>query len=455
MTSAMKLKPLDSITLEHTDFRYSDDLLNLSLILDIKNPCSTLFTNFDRKKVDKCNENYITALNVLENCNFGLNKSQNYQDTPRLTYRIPITNLNTLTVNENESLIINQHSHKVLWDLKQQPQALDQLIEKVDILHINKPRTPNERLLTQVYTKIFSEWIFLLKTLNNMLFDRQLPNELNRLAKQQIWPESLEDEITVESCYKNKTGVNTEIMINFTVPIINRDVSISEVIPFDHYVRIENNLCWYHYVGPHLVLTDKSNGCVKDLQMKTVRSSIIKSTSCQDGDQISYEDHWMVKECVEKPSAHYSKLQVKMLTRGTGIYCFPFDIVIDGKQQKCPTFPFILNENVKFKFREFIKGIERQNEQTDAVDQSTNLNLHEIITRENNDSLSASEPKETKTDRLPRASRIAVIVVLCSVTSLLVGLQLVKLLPAAWIRENLYHFYFTTSITPSGGRVPR
>jgi len=169
---------------------------------------------------------------------------------------------------------------------------------------------------------------------------------------------------------ENKTMV---LYLDFSLPKISEQVEILKVLPisfYDHRTVNENDttVCWNTYTGPGYVLHNKTNNCVTGLHEDRVYQLAVRSQTCSSQrDELSSEesgkDLWKTESCSPAAPRNESRIQIYDINGVHKIYCYPFEIKIEGATLQCPNGSFALEGHANYK----ISGIIHSGEFVDRT----------------------------------------------------------------------------------------
>ena len=139
-----------------------------------------------------------------------------------------------------------------------------------------------------------------------------------------------------------------------TFPHIHKDIEILEVIPMDFYnsksSKNGTEYCWNKYIGPHKLLQNKTDGCLDKLDERRVYNKAVRAQTCVGPKYpLNENEAWEKDECTLQPSCNQTRIQIIELEGAHKIYCYPFNIEIEGELQPCPITPFLLDGHKNYK----------------------------------------------------------------------------------------------------------
>lgn len=136
---------------------------------------------------------------------------------------------------------------------------------------------------------------------------------------------------------------NQKIVLSFTAPLINDDITIFRQEAFQPFVNLSSKATQVKYSGPPFGIYNKTNNCTKGLW--EVPTSTFVPASCLDSNfsDPTFQDSMIVNNT--------EKVRIKIIkTPDTSfIYCFFNNITIDEKTYAYPPTPFKLPSSQSFK----------------------------------------------------------------------------------------------------------
>ena len=144
------------------------------------------------------------------------------------------------------------------------------------------------------------------------------------------------------------------LYLDMTLPIIDKNVEILEVTPMEFYNSkpAENGTeyCWNAYVGPHRLLQNKTDGCLDKLDERRFHNIAVRAQTCVSPKYpLADNEAWGNEECVSQLPCNQTRIQIVELEGAHKIYCYPFNIEIEGESQPCPILPFLLEGHLNYK----------------------------------------------------------------------------------------------------------
>jgi hypothetical protein len=161
--------------------------------------------------------------------------------------------------------------------------------------------------------------------------------------------------------------INRSVVVNldFILPVVDENVEIYSVLSMGHYTTnpvisattgvIEGGeTCWSRYVGPRHVLFNKTNGCTEALDEDRTYNHAVRAQMCLDPmstfhNATNTSTSWLQEDCKLKEEMLDKRVQIHEIDGVHKIYCYPFNIEIEGEVKSCPNSAFILAAHSNYK----------------------------------------------------------------------------------------------------------
>jgi hypothetical protein len=141
------------------------------------------------------------------------------------------------------------------------------------------------------------------------------------------------------------------VTLDFTVPIIDTDVEVLEVVSFKFWNQTsDQELCRMKYAGLRYVLVNQTNNCYMNVDTDWINYSTLEGHPClvdkQDQPR-SIELHdlkqpFHAEICKTNFTPDTTDIQVKRLNGFMRVYCFGHQITLKRRNETCPQFVFEL-----------------------------------------------------------------------------------------------------------------
>jgi hypothetical protein len=223
--------------------------------------------------------------------------------------------------------------------------------------------------LVKTYMQWFNSQEKLLVDINQAAAQRKIPaslkkmlNSTQELDRQANWSTLIECSYRLE----NKSMV---LDLDFILPVIDDNVEILSVVPMNHYTftnvtdvseainipveSVDIEACWEEYYGPHYVLHNKTNGCYLKLDEAAVFKNAVRAQMCLESKNelhfpANRSEYWRQLECMKDATRIENRIQIHEIDGVHKIYCYPYEIEIEGEKQPCPRSPFILEAHATY-----------------------------------------------------------------------------------------------------------
>ena len=106
--------------------------------------------------------------------------------------------------------------------------------------------------------------------------------------------------------------------------------------------------CWNNYIGPLKILQNKTDGCLVKLDDRRALNGAVRAQNCIGSKYPLGEDTWERESCTNEAPRDSDRIQINDLDGLHKIYCFPFNINIEGESEPCPIAPFVLPGHVSY-----------------------------------------------------------------------------------------------------------
>lgn len=141
--------------------------------------------------------------------------------------------------------------------------------------------------LVKTYMKHFEAQEKLLQEINYSASKRRIPNSLNKVLNSTSWHESASNWSTLYECNYRLENRSLVLDLDFSMPIIDEEIEILNVVPTNHYNFTTTNegddqACWMEYKGPPQIMVNKTISCVTAVDEKRVYQKAIRAQTCSE-----------------------------------------------------------------------------------------------------------------------------------------------------------------------------
>ncbi|CAA2962421.1 Hypothetical predicted protein [Olea europaea subsp. europaea] len=170
---------------------------------------------------------------------------------------------------------------------------------------------------------------------------------IRKMANVTLWEEPASEWSYLKGCSYKREEDSLALRLHFNMPRVNKLIKIMEAVPLNFYnVSTEQDksaICWYKYNGPKHVLVNTTNGCKTEIAEFSLEGSV-RGQYCSGKEDEMRDDItlWKRDVCQEKVHPRKDHIQDKELNGMHKIYCYPYNISIEGAHQPCPEYPFEL-----------------------------------------------------------------------------------------------------------------
>ncbi|CAL8134718.1 unnamed protein product [Orchesella dallaii] len=153
------------------------------------------------------------------------------------------------------------------------------------------------------------------------------------------------------SCQLSSNMKNVDM--EYSLPVINRNLSIMEVDPFDLMLKKRNQTCRLKYVGPRLAIMSSTEDCIYAVQTEKApvgKLPLSSSLSCKPHLSFKKDDNMYRTETCKKSEEgdEHDYARVKVFDNKYFVYC-PNGVYFLGKREvKCPNYVFTLPLSATF-----------------------------------------------------------------------------------------------------------
>jgi len=143
-----------------------------------------------------------------------------------------------------------------------------------------------------------------------------------------------------------------EVTLEFSVPIVNINLTRLEADPFDLMVKKQNNTCSQKSTGPLYTVLSLHEDCIYETIMENPKGRIALASSLRCKNTTSFqteESHFRTEEC--KASRLFDEreyIQVKIYNNMYYIYCPKSSYFIGKRKVECPNQVFTLPLSLTF-----------------------------------------------------------------------------------------------------------
>ena len=137
------------------------------------------------------------------------------------------------------------------------------------------------------------------------------------------------------------------LLMDFNVPVIDVDTTISYADSFVISVSNETHTCEKYYSGPKYVVLNNGTICPLEQHLFETDNIILKPdiTDCEEQNSTKWQD----SKCLTPPKPAKMPPQVKRVYNEFFIYCYGENITLFGTRRDCPDYPFRIPSDISFK----------------------------------------------------------------------------------------------------------
>lgn len=187
---------------------------------------------------------------------------------------------------------------------------------------------------------------------------RKMSEALLNLSNEILWEEPASKWSTLHSCNLKILNDTAHIKLHFNMPIRDSKMEVVKAlaIPFyNHTNQAGKEICWMTYQGPKHILVNKTNECMTDTINWAEIDQSIRSQTCRDeDDQLHNLGSMYTQDSCTPEVLHIKKRISTYEVNGIHhIYCYPFNITIEGQERCCPDHIFQLEGRRSYSIANF------------------------------------------------------------------------------------------------------
>ena len=115
------------------------------------------------------------------------------------------------------------------------------------------------------------------------------------------------------------------ILLEFSVPVVDKNLTSVEADPFDIMIKKENSTCRIKYEGPKAAIISNDEDCVYATHVNSGYSeslSLAASLKCNNRSSFGEGDYYKIEKCtVSKSSDEKDFVQAKIYDNKYFMYC--------------------------------------------------------------------------------------------------------------------------------------
>ena len=232
-------------------------------------------------------------------------------------------------------------------------------------LNMNPSYRGKKASLVKTYMQWFNAQEKLLLDINEAASQRQVPPSLNKMLKSSHDLQKIANWSTLFDCSYQLVNKSMILELDFLLPDVDNNVEILSVVPMNVYVNTTNSssndieaepveTCWESYIGPTHIIHNKTNDCYVGLnEASTFRNAVRTQMCLETKNDLHYPGNrselWAREGCTQGAQRIEKRIQIQSIDGAHKIYCFPYDIEIEGETIPCPNFAFILEAHANYK----------------------------------------------------------------------------------------------------------
>lgn len=203
------------------------------------------------------------------------------------------------------------------------------------------------------YESIFDEQQSLLRQIDSDLTKGKISQSLALLANETLWVEPASAWSTVLQCDQNKTTDSLEIAITFRISIRDTKMKIYEAMPLEFYNITSDNgynsICWMRYRGPKRVMVNLTTLCISEVYEPRPDQGYVRDQLCQaKTDELRPTQLWEKDTCTSTAPLIKRRIQDKTINSMHRIYCYPWNLTMNGHTSPCPDHAFELEGTTNY-----------------------------------------------------------------------------------------------------------
>ena len=188
------------------------------------------------------------------------------------------------------------------------------------------------------------------------------------------------------SCEISKNNAN--LRIDYSLPIVNKNLTIVEADPFKLTKRDGNLTCVYEYIGPKQAILSLQEDCLYALSTEKAPVGLPLASSLTCKPHLSFtekDDYFKISSC--RPSEkddwqHYT--QVKVFDNKYHIYCAGGEYYLGKRKVKCPSYIFTLPLSATFslnnaEYKGNVLSVVYQQQEDPLYLEQINWHLHPFV----------------------------------------------------------------------------
>ena len=147
-----------------------------------------------------------------------------------------------------------------------------------------------------------------------------------------------------------------QMILDFSVPVVNKNLTIVEADPFEIMIKKENMTCKMEYTGPEVAVMSDTEDCVYNTYRNTGythRLPLTTSLKCNNRTSLEKENYFKINNCkMSRLNEEKDFVQIKIYDNKYFIYCPGSSYEIGRRTVKCPLKVFTLPLTATFTLNE-------------------------------------------------------------------------------------------------------
>jgi len=248
---------------------------------------------------------------------------------------------------QRKVFLLNEEKNFLRTELRKVTSTIDQLIND---FHIFKERTVETQYLVSHLTSKLMEGKKVLQDTEKMW---KLGEMNDNFFEYLNFTMDCGEECPVDlGIFHGCSSKDNEVTLEFSVPIVNTNLTRLEADSFDLMLKKQNNTCRQKYTGPLYTVLSLQEDCIYETIMENPKGRIALASSLRCKNTTSFqteESHYRTEEC--KASRLFDEreyIQVKIYNNMYYIYCPGSYYWIGKRRVDCPNQVFTLPLSLTF-----------------------------------------------------------------------------------------------------------
>lgn len=242
---------------------------------------------------------------------------------------------------------------KNIQSISQWNSEIDAQIKRVEIY--GELRTQIAALINN-YEAYFNEFKPHLKDINKGFESGRVPASLRQLSNETLWDEPAAAWSTFYNCEYQLVNNSLTVNLHFNMPKRNPQIKIMEAVSMNFFNATKDSLgnpsvCWMKYRGPKHVLVNTTNNCMTEVVEWATDGESVRAQYCASKeDEIKSDGSlWEPETCTPVPHSSKRIIQDKEVNGLHRIYCYLYNITIEGEHMPCPDHVFELEGRTTYR----------------------------------------------------------------------------------------------------------